>query len=78
MTTLLCDEQRKIEGMYQRGMNLRDSVSGSMSDKDESRYARAYRHAFNQSHDVEFFKAMTRAYRRQLRVAAQLTQGSAE
>jgi hypothetical protein len=61
------DEQRRIEGMYQRAMDLRDSTPGNLSAKDEARYTKAYIHAFKQSHDVAFFRKMTRAYRRMLR-----------
>ena len=65
---ILTDEQRKIEGMYQRAMNLRDSSPVALTDLQESRYRRAYIHAFKQSHDVDFFRAMTRDYRRLLRL----------
>jgi hypothetical protein len=63
----MTDEQRKIEGMYQRAMDLRDATPGNLPKREESRYTKAYMHAFKQSHDVTFFRAMTREYRRLLR-----------
>jgi hypothetical protein len=56
----MTDEQRKIEGMYQRAMDLRDATPGNLPKREESRYTKAYMHAFKQSHDVTFFRAMTK------------------
>jgi len=62
--------QLKIEGMYQRAMDLRDGTpvrDWPVANREESKYVRAYRGAYNRTHDVEAFKNATRSYRTMLR-----------
>lgn len=65
---------KKIQGMYQRAMNLRDSsptprhLSADQVEVIEDDYSRAYRRAFKTGNVGEFVNA-TRKYRKIIRSA---------
>lgn len=68
----MTNNQKRIEGMFQRAMDLRDSSPGWLPDKLENSYAKRYRQCFRSgdSYAVAEFKVVTRAYRRELRKGA--------
>jgi hypothetical protein len=68
----LSSNQQRIEGMYQRAMNFRDSSPGWLPDRLENSYDKAYRACFRAatSTAVNHFRQLTRGYRRVLRQVA--------
>jgi hypothetical protein len=65
-------QQRAIEGMYQRAMNLRDSSPTPIRPwrEAERKYTADYLRAFNRTQDVAAFKDSTRKYRSLFRRSA--------
>jgi len=60
--------RERIEGMYQRAMDFRDSTPVRDGwQKNEEQYRRSYMNAYKRTLDVEAFKKSTRQYRRFLR-----------
>jgi hypothetical protein len=64
--------KRKIEGMFQRAMNLRDSShlkldSYAVLSLVEDAYVKQYLRAYNTTQDVKAFKQQTQEYRKILR-----------
>jgi hypothetical protein len=68
----LSANQQRIEGMYQRAMNFRDSSSGWLPDRLENSYSKAYRTCFRTDTPaaVNHFRRLTRGYRKVLRQVA--------
>jgi len=66
----LTEQQKRIERMFQRAMDLRDSTGGASSEASrvvEDKYTKEYFHAYRITHDVIRFRHETRFYRAYLR-----------
>jgi hypothetical protein len=62
------ESKRKIERMYQRAMNLRDSTWQAIDfEPIETEYTHQYMHAFRVTQDVATFQRQTREYTALLR-----------